>query len=202
MRSAALASLALLAFVRASQLAADEPATTPEQPSARLLQTLKHALDSDELLQADFVTEERLKSFLEATSAEPFIKDNDAPHIGTIIVLKSPLAPLGYVRVTSLLVPGAKETRSVSLVVDHVSLTADQVIAVFGPPVRWTREADPEGKRIPLPLHFGDPTGAAKSALHWDGTPRKGASFAVAADGSITSIMMMAIGPVGGTPGT
>ena len=75
-------------------------------------------------------------------------------------------------------------------------MTQKEVTDIFGIPIRWTRQFDPEGKRIPLPLHFGDSEGALRRP--WDGKIHKGASFSVAHDGSINGILILVIGPSGG----
>jgi hypothetical protein len=172
------------------------PQLDPETviPTAtRLLQTLKQALDSDQLLQEAFFSDENLKSLFDATSIQWFTKDDDPPRIGKIVIIKSALLPGYDIRVSSLFVPGASQARRVLIAVGHVRLTREEVIAVFGAPVAWTRGTDPHGASIPLPLHFGDVEGVTKTP--WDGTVKKGASFSIGRDGSVNSIMIVAIGP-------
>ena len=170
-----------------------DPETAVSPSATRLLQTLKHALDSDQLLRQAFVSEDNLKSFFDATSIQWVMKDDDPPHIGKIVIIKSALLPGYDLRVSSLFVPGASHARRILIAIGHVRLTREEVIAVFGTPVAWTRDIDPHGDRIPLPLHFGDVEGVTKTP--WDGTQKKGASFSIGRDGSVNGIMIVAIGP-------
>jgi hypothetical protein len=184
-------------------LAVESPSLAPESaspPSTQLLPRLKHALDSDQLLQESFFTDENLKTFFDATSIQWFNKDDDPPHIGKVVIVKSALLPKADIRVSSLFLLGAGKVdpgaRRISISMVHVRLTQDEVIAVFGTPVAWTRHFDPHGDSIPLPLHFGDVEGTAQRA--WDGTTKKGASFSAVPDGSVDGILVMALGHVDG----
>ena len=197
MRFGTLPFASLIAIASAAlSFAAEPPSLDPDTaapPSTRLLQTLKHAMDSDQFLQERFFSDENLKTFFDATSIHWFIKDDDFPHVGRISVIKSALIPEADIRASSLIVPGASKARSVSIAIRGVPLTQEQVIAVFGTPVAWTRPGDPHGDRIPLPLHFGDAWPLQKT---WDGVARKAASFSIAHDGSVNGIQILAIGPV------
>ena len=206
--SAAIAVLGTLiasyAIASALGFAADPPSPDPETatpPSTRLLQTLKHALDSDQLLEGAFFSDENLKTFFNATSIQWFIKDDDPPRIGKIVIVRSPLVPDADIRVSSLVVPGSSKSgpqaRGVTISIARgVHLTQNEVISVFGTPNVWTRRGDPHGDSIPLPLHFGDEMGPPQP--RWDGTLKKGASFATVPDGTVDGILIFAIGPAGG----
>jgi hypothetical protein len=199
MRSATVSFATLIAIANTLCFAAEPPSLDPDvaaAPSTRLLQTLKHAMDSDQFLQELFFSDENLKTFFDATSIRWFIKDGDRPYVGRISAIRSALLPEADIRASSLFVPGASNARSVSIAITGVPLTQDEVIAVFGTPVAWTRRGDPHGDRIPLPLHFGDADGPPIQK-HWDGVAKKGASFSVAHNGSVNGILMWAIGPVG-----
>jgi hypothetical protein len=196
MRSAAVRFAGLMAIASALCCAADAPSLDPDTatpPSTRLLQTLKHVLDSDQLLQEAFFSDENLRTVFDATSIQWFMKDDDPPHIGKIVIIKSALVPEADIRVSSLFVRGSGKPRRVSIVIRGIHLTQKEVIAVFGPPVTWTRRVDPHGDSIPLPLHFGDVEGVLRTP--WDGTVKKGASFSAVPDGSVDGIAVVAIGP-------
>jgi hypothetical protein len=153
-------------------------------------------MDSDQFLQEPFFSDENLKTFFDATSIHWSIKDGDPPHVGKVAMIKSALMPAADIRASSLFVPGASEARSVTIAIKGVPLTQEQVVAVFGTPVAWSRRGDPHGDRIPLPLHFGDVDGALQRP--WNGAEKKGASFSIARDGSVNGILILATGPVGG----
>jgi hypothetical protein len=196
MRSAIVPFASLIAIASALCFAAEPPSLDPDTAaprSTRLLQTLKHAMDSDQFLQELFFSDENLKTFFDATSIHWFIKDDDFPHVGRIAMIRSALMPESDIRASSLFVPGASKARSVSIAIHGIPLTQEQVIAVFGMPVAWARPGDPHGDRIPLPLHFGDAWPLQKT---WDGVARKAASFSIAHDGSVNGIQVLVIGPV------
>jgi hypothetical protein len=200
MRSATVFFATLIAVASSLCFAAEPPLFDPDAaaaPSTRLLKTLKHAMDSDQFLQEQFFSGENLKTFFDATYIRWFIKDDDRPYVGRISAIRSALLPEADIRASSILVPGVSNARSVTISITRVPLTQNEVIAVFGTPVAWTRRGDPHGNRIPLPLHFGDADGPP-ILKHWDGVAKKGASFSVAHDGSVNGILMWAIGPVGG----
>jgi len=200
MRSATVLFAGLLVIASALCFAANPPIPDPDTatpPSTRLLQTLKHALDSDQLLQGAFFSDENLKTFFDASSIQWFMKDDDPPRIGKIVIIKSALVPKADIRASSLFVPGASKARLVSISIKGVPLTQDEVIAVFGTPVAWSRRVDPHGDSIPLPLHFGDVQGPLQTP--WDGTVKKGASFSTVPNGSVNGILVVAIGPDGGS---
>jgi hypothetical protein len=181
--------------------AADPPSPdldTSNRPSTRLLQILKHGLDSDQFLREGFFSDENLKSFFDATSIQWFIRDDDAPHIGRIAIIRSAIVPEADIRASCLFVPGVPNARKALIAIKGVPLTKEQVVAVFGTPVAWSRRVDPHGDRIPLPLHFGDLEDSPQT--HWDGVARKGASFSTARDGSVNGILIVAIGPGGAEP--
>lgn len=203
MRSATVRCVGLIAIAAASSVVADPPSVGPDTaapPSTVFLQRLKHAIDGDQLLQDTFFSEENLKTFFDATSVQWFIKDDDPPRIGKIVIVKSALMPEADIRAWSHFVPntakGGPQGKRVAIHVRGVRLTQKEVIAVFGTPNVWTRSGDPHGDRIPLPLHFGDEMDF--SIPSWDGTLKKGASFSTAGDGSVNGILLMATGPVGG----
>lgn len=204
MRSATVRCVGLIAVAAASWVAADPSSVGPDAatpPSTIFLQRLKHALNSDQLLQDTFFSHDNLKTFFDATSVQWFIKDDDSPHIGKIVIIRSALLPEADIRVSSLFWPGASKTgpqgkRVTISIVRGVHLTQDEVIAVFGKPNVWTRSVDPQGERIPLPLHFGDEMWPPRA--RWDGALKKAASFSIARDGSVNGILIMAHGPVGG----
>ena len=101
MRSATVWFAGLIAIASALCFAANPPFPDPDTatpPSTRLLQTLKHALDSDQLLQRAFFSDENLKTFFDASSIQWFIKDDDPPRIGKIVIIKSALVPKADIR--------------------------------------------------------------------------------------------------------
>jgi hypothetical protein len=188
---AALVVIAPVLLTVAGQSTNDTDTST--SPSTHLLQVLKHALDSDQLLQENFVSDENLQMLFDATSVEWFLKDDTPPHVGRIAIIRSAFVPKGDIRVSSLSVTGASpQVRSVSIAIKGVPLTQDEVISVFGTPVPWTRRIDPHGDRIPLPLHFGNVDEVVQRP--WGGAPKKGASFSIARDGTVDGFMILAIG--------
>jgi hypothetical protein len=203
MRSATILFVGLIATAPVSCFASGPPLVGPDTatpPSTVFLQTLKHALDGDQLLQEAFFSDDNLKTFFDATSVQWFIKDDDPPRIGKIAIVRSALAPDADIRVSSLFVPGTGKTdpqaKQVYIsIVRGVHLTQNEVIGVFGTPNVWTRRVDPHGDTIPMPLHFGDELGLPRP--RWDGTLKKGASFSTARDGTVNGILIFAIGPSG-----
>jgi hypothetical protein len=195
MKSATAPFAGLIAIVSSACFALTSPSLAAEpslSPSTHLLEILKQVLDSDQLLQKVFFSDESLKTVFDATSIHWFIQDGDPPHVGRIAAIKTALIPTADIRASSLFVTGAPKARSISIAIKGVPLTKEDVIAVFGTPVAWSRQGDPHGDRIPLPLHFGDVEGPMRRP--WNGTATKGASFSIAHDGSVNGILILATG--------